>query len=284
MPPDSKRPARSAAGQVHLAGLGFDGLTEAEVVQHIIEESRLGRGGWVVTPNIDICRSAHRDEGIRHLLNSASLVVPDGMPVVWASRLRGDPLPERVTGSSLIFSLSAAAADNHRSIYLLGGEPGVPEQAAENLGRRYPGLVVAGFDAPPRGFEKQNHCLETVRGRLAAANPDIVYVGLGFPRQEHLITQLIPSLMNTWFVACGAAIPFAADAFRRAPSWMQDSGLEWMFRLINEPRRLLRRYLVDDLPFAARLLGSTACRAMATTVTSYIRVGSGAGRPPAGSP
>jgi N-acetylglucosaminyldiphosphoundecaprenol N-acetyl-beta-D-mannosaminyltransferase len=280
---DRDHSTASATGRVHLSGLAFDRLTEAEVVGHIIGESRLGRGGWVATPNIDICRSAHRDPAVRRLVNSATLVVPDGMPLVWASRLRSDPLPERVTGSSLIFSLSAAAADSSKSIYLLGGDPGVPERAAEKLRRRYPGLVVAGFDAPPPGFEKNDHSLDGVRGRLVAAEPDIVYVGLGFPRQERLVAQLVPSLRSAWFVACGAAIPFAAGTLRRAPSWVQDSGLEWTFRLINEPRRLLRRYLIDDLPFAARLLGSSACRAAGTALAS--RAGSvGGRRPPAGSP
>ncbi len=114
---------------VPLAGLRFDRLTETQVVEHIITASRSGRGGWVATPNVDHCRRVRRDGALRRLLAGASLVVPDGMPLIWASRLRGDPLPERVTGASLIFSLTEAAARHGCSIYLLGGRPGIPEQA-----------------------------------------------------------------------------------------------------------------------------------------------------------
>ncbi|MGE5291798.1 MAG: WecB/TagA/CpsF family glycosyltransferase [Micromonosporaceae bacterium] len=246
------RPQRS-----RLFGFDFDRLTEAQVVDHIIRAAQAGRGGWIVTPNIDICRNALRDPAQRGLVTSASLRVPDGVPLLWAARLRGDPLVERVAGASLIFSLTEAAAQQGRSIYLLGGKPGVPDRAGERLRAKYPGLVVAGTYSPPFGFEAAADGVETVRRRLAAAAPDIVYVGLGFPKQERLIAELAPSFPTTWFVACGAAIPIAAGVARRAPRWMQHSGLEWMFRLAREPRRLFRRYVIQDLPFAVGLLASS---------------------------
>jgi N-acetylglucosaminyldiphosphoundecaprenol N-acetyl-beta-D-mannosaminyltransferase len=248
------RPGRPAV----LAGLSFHRLSEAQVVHHIVTASQVGQGGWVATPNIDICRQTQRDESLRRLVASASLIVPDGMPLIWAARLVGEPLPERVTGASLIFSLTQAAADRRRSIYLLGGAPGVPERAGEELRRRYPGLVVAGTDAPPMGFDADPQAVACVRDLIAAAAPDIVYVGLGFPKQERLIARLAPSFPGTWFVSCGAAISFAANALPRAPLWMQSAGLEWAFRLISEPRRLYRRYLLHDLPFAVKLLGVSA--------------------------
>jgi N-acetylglucosaminyldiphosphoundecaprenol N-acetyl-beta-D-mannosaminyltransferase len=243
-----------------VAGLQFDRLDEAGAVEHIIRAAGLGQGGWVVTPNIDICRAARRDPARRALVAGASLVVPDGMPVLWAAKLRGDPLPERVAGSALIFSLSESAAKHGLSIYLLGGAAGVPEQAGVELGRRYPGLVIAGADAPVVGFDATSEGVEAVRARLLAASPDIVFVGLGFPKQERLIACLAPSLPATWFIACGAAIPFAAGAVRRAPVWAQKVGMEWAFRLLMEPRRLFRRYLVNDLPFAVMLLTTSAAQ------------------------
>jgi N-acetylglucosaminyldiphosphoundecaprenol N-acetyl-beta-D-mannosaminyltransferase len=232
-----------------IAGVEFDALTEEQVVARVMEGLRIGRGGWIVTPNVDICRRVGRDPGALALIGRASIVVADGMPLVWASRLGDKPLPERVTGASLIFSLSAAAAAGGRSVYLLGGEPGVPDKAAAELVSRSPGLRVAGTEAPPPGFG-----LDLVRERLAAARPDIVFAGLGFPRQEQVIAAVAPGLPGTWFVGCGAAIPFAAGALRRAPEWMQQAGLEWAWRLASEPRRLFRRYLIEDLPFAVRLL------------------------------
>lgn len=232
-----------------VAGVEFDALTEEQVVARVMEGLRIGRGGWIVTPNVDICRQVSRDAEARALVGRASVVVADGMPLVWASRLGGEPLPERVTGASLIFSLSAAAAADGRSVYLLGGEPGVPDKAAAELQSRSPGLQVAGTEAPPPDFS-----LNWVRERLATARPDIVFAGLGFPKQERIIAALAPGLPGTWFVGCGAAIPFAAGVLRRAPEWVQQAGLEWAWRLASEPRRLFRRYLVEDLPFAVRLL------------------------------
>jgi N-acetylglucosaminyldiphosphoundecaprenol N-acetyl-beta-D-mannosaminyltransferase len=245
-----------------LAGLEFDRLTEQQVLDHIITASRSGEGGWVATPNIDICRLTRRDLALRSLVAGASLIVPDGTPLVWASRLRGDPLPERVAGGSLIFSLSEAAARQGCSVYLLGGAPGVPERAGEELSRRYPGLVVAGADAPPFGFDADPRAVERVRRRLAAAAPDIVYVGMGFPRQERLIARFAPSFPATWFLGCGAAIPYAAKALPRPPQWMRRSGLAWLFRLAHEPRRLFTRYVVHDLPFAAVLLARSAAEGL----------------------
>jgi N-acetylglucosaminyldiphosphoundecaprenol N-acetyl-beta-D-mannosaminyltransferase len=248
-----------------VAGLDFDALSEEQVRARIIADLADGRGGWVVTPNIDICRRIGKDPAARDLVRGASLVVADGMPLVWAARLYGDPLPERVTGASLIFTLSAAAAAGGWSVYLLGGEPGVPERAAAELARRYPGLKVAGTDAPPPGFD-----VAEVSQRLAAARPDIVFVGLGFPKQERVIAAVAPDLPGAWFIGCGAAIPFAAGALPRAPRWMQQTGLEWAHRLLSEPRRLFRRYLIDDLPYAARLLIGAA-------VTPKISASSAAG-------
>ena len=258
MAPGGGRSPGAPGRTARVAGVDFDALSEQQVVARIVGDSDDGRGGWVVTPNVDICRQLRHDPAARALVSGASLVVADGMPLIWASRLRGDPLPERVAGASLIFTLSAAAAASGKSVYLLGGEPGVPARAAAKLARRYRGLLVAGVDAPPFGFDRQPGEIEAIAAKLAQAKPDIVFVGLGFPKQEHLIAALAPALPAAWFIGCGAAIPFAAGTLPRAPRWMQPLGLEWIHRLISEPRRLLRRYLVNDVPFALLLLLSSA--------------------------
>lgn len=216
----------------------------------------------MVTPNIDICRQVSRDEKARDLVRAATLVVPDGMPLVWASRLAGQRLPERVTGSSLIFTLTRAAARSGRSVYFLGGPPGAADLAAANLASGNPGLRVAGTDSPPTGFDGSAAKIAAVRDRLIGAAPDIVFVGLGFPRQERLIAAIGRSLPAAWFVGCGAAIGFAAGTLARAPRWMQRAGLEWAFRLLAEPRRLFRRYL-RDIPYAGGLLAASAIRRVA---------------------
>ncbi|MGH3828013.1 MAG: WecB/TagA/CpsF family glycosyltransferase [Pseudonocardiaceae bacterium] len=246
-------------------------LSAAEVVARVREQWRAGRGGTIFTANVDTVRAAARDRRLADLVANASLVVADGMPLVWAARLLGHPLPERVTGSSLVFSLSEAAAADGRSIFLLGGDPGVPEAAAEVLRGRFPGLRVAGTSAPPRGFEETERGMAEVIRAVVAAAPDLVLVGLGFPKQERTILWLRESLPDAWYLGCGAGIPMAAGQFRRAPVVVQRLGLEWLHRLALEPRRLARRYLRDDLPFAITMLAA----ALLQRVTAPRRSGHG---------
>ncbi|MER6946407.1 WecB/TagA/CpsF family glycosyltransferase [Nonomuraea sp. NPDC000554] len=249
-----------------VGGVGVDPLTEWQVVEWVRGELDAGRGGRIVTPNVDICRAAARDVALRELVNSGDLVVADGMPLVWASRLLGTPLPQRVTGADLIWTLSAMAASRGWPVYLLGGAPGAAVAAARELASRCPGLGVCGVEAPPYRFDESRAGLERVRRRVAAARPRLVFVGLGFPRQERLIEELRRELPGAWFVGCGAAIAFAAGQVARAPLWMRRAGLEWLFRLLSEPGRLARRYLVDDLPFALRLLGGCLLRRAVTRI------------------
>ncbi len=248
----------ATAPRIPLLGVDFHRVTEAEVVAHVVAAVGRGEGGRIITPNADILRLATRQEEARLHIRDSDLVVADGMPLLWASKLSGTPLPERVAGSSLILTLSAGLAGQGRSVYLLGGPPGTAEQAATELTRRYPGLVVAGWDSPSFGFDTRPDEVREMQGKVVAAKPDLVFVGFGFPKQERVIAALRPLLPAAWFLGCGAAIGFAAGTLRRAPVWMQRTGLEWLHRLGSEPRRLAKRYLVHDAPFAARLLASSA--------------------------
>jgi N-acetylglucosaminyldiphosphoundecaprenol N-acetyl-beta-D-mannosaminyltransferase len=250
--------------RVRLAGLEFDLLTQEHLIEQVTDAIRRGSGGTIITPNVDICRRTHRDPDTRLLVHAASIVVPDGMPLLWAARLAGRPLLERITGADLIFSLSAAAAANMWPIYVLGGLPGIDgspgaaELAARRIEARYERIKVAGAYSPPFPFDAKAGDITGIRAALAAAQPKIVFVGLGFPKQERLIARLCGDLPGTWFVACGAAIPIAAGQQNRAHPLIQRMGLEWGYRLINEPRRLARRYLAHDIPFAIRLMVTSA--------------------------
>jgi N-acetylglucosaminyldiphosphoundecaprenol N-acetyl-beta-D-mannosaminyltransferase len=244
----AQRPARVTCA---IDGVDFDALDETEAISHVLRELAAGRGGFVITPNVDILRQL-RARANRDLALAADLVLADGMPVVWASRLLRRPLQARVAGSSLIFTLSHAAADRGFRIYLLGGAEGAAERAAGRLSGD--GIQVAGWHCPPFGFERDAGELEIITRALSAARPDIVYVGLGFPKQERLILQLRDAFPAVWFIGCGGSIAFAAGDIDRAPSRLQKVGLEWVHRLAMEPRRLARRYLVDDLPYAVGLL------------------------------
>ncbi len=248
-------------GRVNLLGVEIDGLTEADAIASVMDGLDSGEGGWLVTANLDQLRCLAADSDLRDLMSSASLVVPDGMPLVWASRLKGDPLPERVAGSDMTWSLTAEAALRGRRVYLLGGSPGTCEAAEQTLRDNYPGVAVAGCYSPPFGFESCPDELSAIRHKLAAADPDIVYVALGFPKQERLIASLREEFPRAWFVGVGVSFSFLGGQVARAPEWMSRLGLEWIHRLVQEPRRLARRYLVDGIPFAARLLSyAVACR------------------------
>jgi exopolysaccharide biosynthesis WecB/TagA/CpsF family protein len=254
--------------RVLLDGVAFDACSEREVVDAAVATAANGLGGWIVTVNVDILRSLHRDVTLRRLIAPATFVLADGMPLVWVARLLRTPLPERVAGASLISSLTQAAAGK-LSVYLLGGPPGIARSAAEALRRENPSLRVAGTYSPPMGFERDPGEFAAAIAAVVDATPDIVFCGFGFPKQEEVIACLRQELPHAWFLGCGAALSFTAGALPRAPRWMQRAGLEWLHRLLVEPRRLFRRYIVHDVPFAcalfARALVARAGRASART-------------------
>jgi N-acetylglucosaminyldiphosphoundecaprenol N-acetyl-beta-D-mannosaminyltransferase len=256
----SAHPPVDGPPTVDLLGLRFHAVTEAQCVEHVLREVEAGRGGWVVTPNLDIVRMASSSREIWDLVARADLVLADGMPVVWASRLLGRSLPERVAGSSLVSTLTAGAAGAGRSVYLLGGDPGTAEGAAQVLRGRHPTLRVAGTECPPRGFDRDPALVRAIADRVRGAGADVVFVGLGFPKQERLIERIRPAAPRAWYLGVGISFSYLSGEVRRAPAWMRRSGLEWVARLAQEPRRLARRYLREDLPFVLRL-GSLAARA-----------------------
>lgn len=246
---------------VELEGLSFLDIDHAGFVELVVAESRAGRGGWVITPNTDILRQAHEDADVHALVASADALVADGMPLIWASRVQRTPLHGgRICGSDLIFSIPAAAARAGLSLYLLGGAGDTGEATARELVRRHPTLRIAGTHSPPFGFEKRPEQIEEMRVKLAEAKPDIVFVALSFPKGERLIRQLREVLPQAWWIGVGAAFDFVAGAIERAPEWMQRTGTEWIFRMVQDPKRLVRRYLVHDLPYAGVLFGQAVRR------------------------
>ena len=246
------------AERVSLMGMEIDRVTEHQAVTTIGRSLEAGRGGWVITPNLEHLRQFRRQKSLRPLFETADLVLADGMPLVWASRLAGTPLPARVAGSDLIWSLSCEAGKRGASVFVLGGTREAGWEAARRLKEKCPGLRIAGMIYPPHGFEEDAQAMADIEATLEELQPDIVYVGLGFPKQEHVIARLRERCPRTWFLGIGISIHFVGGEVRRAPMWMQRSGLEWIYRLIQEPRRLASRYLVHGLPFAARLLAHGA--------------------------
>ena len=238
---------------VDLMGVSFHAVREDECVDHIIRCAGRGEGGWVVTANLDHLRRLVLQRSYRELCAQATLLVADGMALVWASRVRGTPLPERVAGSDLIVSLTREAARSRIPVFFLGGNPGTADGASRILERRFPGLQVAGTCCPEPGFESLPSKLVALERLLQERSPGVVYVALGSPKQEVVIQHLRRALPSAWWMGVGISFSFLTGEVPRAPRWVQTAGLEWLHRLSQEPRRLAARYLMHGIPFALRL-------------------------------
>ena len=229
-------------------------VDEASAVKALVEAAEHKRGHWTITANLDHLRRYHREPLAKSLIDSADLVVADGMPMIWISWLAGERLPERVSGSNMVWSICEAARGRRQSLFLLGGDSGVAERAANVFRKRYPGLEIVGTYCPPLGFESDEEDIARIRQQLTDTAPDIVFVALGFPKQDVLIELLRASLPKTSFLGVGISLSYVTGDLARAPDWICNLGLEWAHRLSQEPtRRLARRYLVHGLPFAVRL-------------------------------
>lgn len=203
----------------------------------------------VMGPNAFLVTLAAKNTAFAKALGSADFCFPDGMSIVWGGRLLGCSVPERVPGGELMERLCAMAAERGRSVYLLGGLPGAASGAARTLCARYPGLRIAGTDCPEPGFHEDYDRNETVRARITAARPDLLFVALGAPKQEIWMLDECPTLPVGAAMSVGAAFDTLAGLRKRAPAWTHNIGLEWAYRLAMEPRRLWKRYLVGNSEF-----------------------------------
>jgi N-acetylglucosaminyldiphosphoundecaprenol N-acetyl-beta-D-mannosaminyltransferase len=248
---------------VTLLGVPLHDITSAEVLEEMARALASGRGGWILTPNLAILQRLVRDEGYREVCEGATIRVADGMPLVWASKLQRTPLRERVAGSDMIWRVSERAAREGWRVFFLGGNPGAAEAAAARLAEIYPGLKIAGTQCPRMGFERDAASMEGLRAQIRAGAPDVCFVALSGEKQDRLIRELMKESPRTWFLGIGISFSFVSGEVRRAPQWLQRCGLEWAHRLSQEPRRLAKRYLVDGIPFAGRLLLTSAWEGVA---------------------
>ncbi|MFY9344430.1 MAG: WecB/TagA/CpsF family glycosyltransferase [Planctomycetota bacterium] len=246
--------------QIPLGEVRVHAIRQSECVAHVMRALDRRTGGSIATVNLDHWRRLRTDAAFRAAYRDASLVVADGMPLVWASRLQGTPLPERVAGSDLIFSLTRAAAEHDHGVFLLGGNPGTAEIAAQRLAEQAPGLRVVGTHCPQRGFEQDPAQLAAVRELVARSGAGIVFVALGSPKQELFIHAQRSALPQAWWIGVGISFSFVAGEVRRAPLWVQRHGLEWLHRLLQDPARLWTRYLWHGPWSAARLFAQALWR------------------------
>jgi len=232
--------------RIELFGIVIHNVTMDEAVDGITGWLAGSGRHYVTTPNVDHVMRLRRDPEFRQIYRNASLVVADGMPLIWASRWLGKPLKERVAGADLLPKVCEAAAERGKTVFLLGGKDGIAERAAQNLQARFPSLRVVGSYGPPVGFESDEAENQRAVRVINEAQPDVLFVCLGAPKQEKWVARHLQQLQIKVALCVGAAIDYVAGTVRRAPRWMQRAGLEWAWRLFQEPGRLWRRYLLQD--------------------------------------
>jgi N-acetylglucosaminyldiphosphoundecaprenol N-acetyl-beta-D-mannosaminyltransferase len=242
-------------------GVELDPLTMAQAVRSVLawtDEPRCEAGcRYVVTPNVDHIVLLQHHEALQAAYEEADLILADGAPVVWASKLLGRGLPDRIPGSDLTPAIfSAVPEDQTLSIYLLGAMPGVAEVAARNIEQTWPRVKVTGWYSPPLGFEKSPAENGQILARVRDAKPDLLIVGVGAPKQELWVHQHRQLIEAKGALCVGATIDFLAGEKKRAPIWMRRAGIEWMHRLATEPRRLAGRYARDAWIFPQLVLRS----------------------------
>lgn len=233
--------------RIQMMGCAVDNLDMEESLAVVEGFIRSGRPHQHVVVNVDKIVKASRDPGLRRIINDCDLINADGMPVVWASRLLGKPLKERVTGVDLFEALMARAAQKGWRVFLLGAREEVVSGVARLYPARYPGLTIAGYR---NGYWSQAEEEEVV-AQIGAARPDILFVAISSPTKEAFLARYQAAMKVPFAMGVGGTFDVAVGHVKRAPVWMQRAGLEWFYRFLQEPRRMFRRYFIEDMAFVA---------------------------------
>lgn len=225
----------------------IDNLTMSETLNEIDKLIQKKICSYVVTPNVDHIVRLEKDEELQKVYKNASLILTDGKPLIWISKWYKTPIKEKISGSDLFPRVCQLAANKNYTMYLLGAAEGVADTAARNLMKKYPGLNIVGTYSPPFGFEKNEQEMNEIKAQIQDVHPDILIVGLGCPKQEKFMYYHCKELGVPISFGLGASIDFEAGNIKRAPKWMSNHGLEWLYRFSKEPKRLFKRYFVDDI-------------------------------------
>lgn len=224
----------------------IDNLTMDEALSKMDQLIHENKNAYVVTPNVDHLVQIEHGGILNEIYKKADLILTDGKPLIWISKWYGMPIKEKISGSDLFPRLCALAAKRGYKMFFLGAAEGVAAKAAENLMMRFNGLNVVGTYSPPFGFEKNQSEINKIKAIIKNAKPHILIVGLGCPKQELFIFHYKDELGVPLSLGLGASLDFEAGNIKRAPKWMADHGLEWVYRIIQDPKRLAKRYFVED--------------------------------------
>lgn len=232
--------------RIRFMNTEVDNFTMDEAIEAIDRLIQQDKNSYVVTPNIDHIVRLETDENLQRVYANADIILTDGKPMIWMSKLYGTPIKEKVSGSDLFPRLCKLATEKNYRVFLLGAAEGVAVKAASNLQKKFPGLMIAGTYSPPFGFEKDEEEIQHIIQIVTAAKPHILIVGLGCPKQENFIYNYRNELKVPVSLGLGASIDFEAGILKRAPKWMADHGFEWLYRVVQDPKRMAKRYFVDD--------------------------------------
>jgi N-acetylglucosaminyldiphosphoundecaprenol N-acetyl-beta-D-mannosaminyltransferase len=246
--------------QILLMGCKIDNLTMQETLEKIAGFIRARTPHQHVVVNVDKLVKASRDPALRRIINACALVNVDGMPVVWASRLLGTPLKERVAGIDLFDALMGRAAQTGWRVFLLGAQTAVVAAVAGHYEKKLPGLTICGWrDGYWQGEAEEAQVVQQVR----ASRADLLFVALSSPQKEEFLDRHQEAMQVPFAMGVGGSFDVVVGRVKRAPRWMQRAGLEWFYRFLQEPRRMFRRYFLEDTAFAWLLLRELAQRARA---------------------
>lgn len=224
----------------------IDNYSMEEVLEKIDEIISEDKNAYVVNPNVDGIVKLEKDKEFKRVYENAELILADGKPLIWMSKWYKTPIKEKISGSDLFPLVCEMAAKKGYTMFFLGAAEGVAQKAADNLKAKYSGLSVVGTYSPPMGFEKDDNEIKKIISMVREASPHILILGLGCPKQEKFIYRYRKELGVPISLCMGASIDFEAGNVKRAPKWMSNAGLEWFYRLCKEPRRMFKRYIVDD--------------------------------------
>jgi len=242
--------------RIEIMGCMIDNISMEETLQTIEEFIKSGQPHQHVVVNVDKLVKASRDQDLRRIINECALINVDGMPVVWASRLLGKPLKERVAGVDLFESLMRRSAEKGWRVFLLGAREEVISGVKQIYQQKYPGLIIAGYR---NGYWKPEEEAGVVE-QIKSAKADLLFVAISSPKKEQFLDRYQAEMKIPFAMGVGGTFDVAVGKVKRAPLWMQKSGFEWFYRFLQEPRRMFKRYFIDDMAFFWLLLKEIACR------------------------
>ncbi len=202
---------------------------------------------YIVAVNVDVIVKIEDDPYLKKIIDNAELVLVDGKPLQWIAKYQGNPIKEKISGSDLVPLLLKQASDKGQSVFIIGGKDGIAQKAKSNIEKSNPKIKIVGTYAPPLGFEKDQKELDKINVMISDCHPDILIACFGCPKQEKWIYENYLKYEAKLSVCAGATVDFLAGNVKRAPKWISNIGFEWFYRFLQEPKRLFRRYFVDDV-------------------------------------